>query len=360
MATSANTSVPLWLSGATYDASSGNDLRQSHIAATYLDTGILTGSTIGVRGGVTGGAGLGVSAASGMNVTVGPGSFVVPNTATPVAGGYSATLAQSETFSVEQADPSNPRIDIVVANVVDNGNNTSLGQVQIITGTPGASPSAPSAPANSITLAQVNVAPNVTSIVAGNITDTRPFTVAAGGVLPAAKGSVSGYTGMVGYDTGSGSFYHNSASGSTQFRVLPWPPQYVTHAAADFGLASTTQTTICSTNITTDGYTDIRITYHIPGLYQNTVAVRQVIFTAWLDGNQLTEIDLMTHSDDLAGISHSGFTDVYTTSSESGDTPSAGAHTVYFKGAYAGTTDGVWVKSTATRNVYLRVEPVVL
>ena len=42
-----------------------------------------------------------------------------------------------------------------------------------MTGTPAGSPSPPSAPANSFTLAQVAVAANATSITSGNITDQR-------------------------------------------------------------------------------------------------------------------------------------------------------------------------------------------
>ena len=67
----------------------------------------------------------------------------------------------------------------------------------------------------------------------------------------------------------------------------------------------------------------------------------------------------MTNSADAAGISHLGFTNVYSTGSASSDTPSAGTHTVYWKGAGYGV-HGVNVRATTTRNAYLRVEPVVL
>src|SRR5690242_15993302 len=150
MATSVNTSLPQWLTGCTYDSNSGNDLRNSSITAMFFDEGILTGTTIGVLGGVIGGAGLVVNPGTGMTVTVQPGSFVVPNSGTPTAGGYAATLVSQATLTVQASDPSNPRIDIVVANVVDNGNNTSFGQVQIITGVASPSPAVPTAPANSI------------------------------------------------------------------------------------------------------------------------------------------------------------------------------------------------------------------
>jgi hypothetical protein len=362
LATSVNTSLPLWLTGQTYDGSGGNDLRNSHITATFLDTGITSGSAIGVRGGVVGGAGLQVTAASGMNVNVQPGSFVTPNTTSPVSGGYASTLTQSATLAVQAASPSNSRIDIVVACVVDNGNSTSFGQVQIIPGAPAASPAPPAAPANSITLAQVTVPAGATSITAGNIKDTRPFTVTTGGILRAAPGTVTGYAGQAAYDAANGRFYHNTnLSGGNQFRVLPWAP-VVAQRTTNITLG-TTAGTILSVGITTDGNTDIKVTAHWPGLFQGqTPGPRQVKFTTWLDGNQLDEIDLMTSAGDLPAVPHLGGTSIYSTGSATSDTPSAGSHTVFFKGQYGttGSGDAPALSANAARIIYLRVEPVTL
>lgn len=360
MTTILPTTAPQWLAGVTYDGNGGNDLRNSDITAGWLDTGILTGSSVGVWPGVTSGAALKVSTASGMSVTVGPGSFVVPNSASPVAGGYRSTLASSGVLAVATADPSNPRIDIVAAWVNDLGTSSSGGQVQIYAGIPGASPSPPSAPANSVILAQIAVPAASTSVTSGNIADERTFTAASGGIVIAPKsgGLPAGYNGLMAFDPASGSFYHMSAAGARQAHVLPWAPLYQTRNA-DFGLAASTQTTILSQGITTDGRTDIKVTTHIVGLYQGTPDVSQVVFTVWLDGTQLDEIDLMTNSSDASGISHLGFTNVYSTGAASSDTPSSGSHTVYWKGASNGV-HGVDVRATATRNAYLRVEPVVL
>ena len=356
--TSVTTSLPLWLAGCTYDASGGDDLRNSGVTGYFYDEGIVTGSVIGVLGGVTGGAGLVVSAGTGMTVSVQPGSFVVPNSASPVSGGYVSTLSQQATLTVQTADPSNPRIDIVVAYVDDAGDSSSFGAIAIYTGTAAASPSAPSAPANSIILASVAVPANATSIAGGDLTDERPFTTAVGGILVAAPGTVTGYRGMAGFDVAHGRFYHNSnTTGDTQFKVLPWAPAYATRNS-DLTILGT-ETTVASVGITTDGYTDIKITTHIVGIAQAYPTTEQTIFTVWLDGSQLDEIDLMTNSADRASASHLGFTSVYSTSSATGDTPSAGSHTVYFKGVTASPNATVLV-ATATRNAYLRVEPVVL
>jgi len=364
LTTSLTTSLPQWLAGCTYDGDSGNDLRNSDITAAWLDSGILTGSTVSVWPGVTSGAALKVAAASGMTVTVGPGSFVVPYSASGVAGGYRATLTSSGTLTVAAADTVNPRIDLVCANVTDNGNSSSYGEVQIITGTPAASPAAPAAPANSVYLAQVYVAANATSIVSGNIYDVRTFTAAAGGIPIAPKTGYGalpgGYSGLLAFDPASGSFYHMSAAGPKQMHVFPWTPQVAT-ATADIEL-STSIATILSVPITTDGVTDITVTIHWGGIDAVTPGGgRQVTFTTWIDSDQLDEVDLAITSADLGGVSAHGGTSVYTTGSVTSDTPSAGSHTVYFKAiAGAGSGSLPYIRASASRVCYLRVQPATL
>ena len=364
MATSITTSEPQWLSGGTYDANGGNDLRNSDITATMwsLPSGDGGGSVMNVQGGVVGGTGLSVIQASGMTLGVGAGSFVVPNTASAIAGGYRSTMANGGVLTVATADTANPRIDIVVAAVNDLGTSGSTGSVQIITGTPASSPSVPAAPANSITLAQIAVAANATSITSANITDTRPYTVAAGGIVKAPLGSNFGADGMAAFDPNTRHFYHNTThAGSKQLAILPFPLAYTTRNA-QFTLNPTELEEIMSVTITTDGFTDIQITTHWVGIFQDTPSVNQVVFNVSIDGNQLDEIDLQTNNDDLAGISHSGGTSIYRTSSLSGDTPSAGTHTITFAGFASGATgaNAVFVKATAARNAYLRVEAAVM
>jgi hypothetical protein len=369
LATSILTSLPQWLAGGTYDGDSGNDLRNSDITAGWLDTGILTGSSVGVRAGVTSGAALKVTAATGMNVTVGPGSFIVPNSASAVAGGYRATFTASGTLAVAASSTTFPRIDLVVAYVSDVGTSSSFGAVEIITGTAAASPVAPSAPANSVILAQVAVPANATSIVAGDISDERTFTATSGGIVIAPKTGTGalpgGYSGLAAYDPVSGSFYHRTSSGAKQLHVLPWAPAVAvvsSNQAIDFtssgGFGSTTPLT--SVNITTDGATDIKITYKVPGVEQPTPGACQIQFTIWIDETtQLDETDVACYSSDQANISHGGFTGVYTTSSIAGDTPSGGAHTIDFCAAARSPVAANAVAS-AGRLLVLRVEPVIL
>ncbi|MHB1702422.1 MAG: hypothetical protein ACYCSN_20270, partial [Acidobacteriaceae bacterium] len=75
-------------------------------------------------------------------------------------------------LTIAAADATNPRIDIVVAGI-----NTSTSPytptIEVVTGTPAASPVAPVTPSGYIALAQIAVAANATSISNANITDVR-------------------------------------------------------------------------------------------------------------------------------------------------------------------------------------------
>lgn len=357
MATQVNTSLPIWLAGCTYDANGGNDLRTSAVAAFFYDEGIVTGSTIGTLGGVIGGAGLVCNPGTGMTVTVQPGHFVVPNTGTPTAGAYVSTLTSLATLTVQTADPSNSRIDIVVAQVIDNGNNTSYGQVQIITGVAAPSPSVPSAPANSITLAQITVTAGATSITSGMISDKRPFTTTTGGILRAPKGSVTGYLGQIAYDPASASFYHNSnISNATQLKVLPWQPA-ITTRSSNFNWGGS-ETTVATATFTSDGYTDAEVFFKWPGVSSSrgSAYAYNVVFRMYIDNTQVD--GFFTPEDQADGNTHSGGSWSYYTSAAIGDTPSAGTHTVKvtaqnLSGNYSTTVYGV-----STNKIILRVKPV--
>lgn len=329
MATSVTTSLPMWLAGCTYDADGGNDLRNSGVSAYFYDPGVVSGTTIGLLGGVVGGAGLAVAAGSGMTVTAAPGSFVVPNSGAPTAGGYASTLASQATLTVQTADPTNPRIDIVVANVVDNGNSTSFGEVQIITGIAAPSPSAPSAPANCVTLAQLSVPAGTTSISSGLITDKRVYTTTTGGIAVAPKGSVTGYNGQLGYDAASGSFYHNSVSGAQQMRTLPWAP-ITLFKTVDVISTSGAIVTVLSTTITVDGSTDIGIYLKATGIYMSASHGEFACdLQAYIDGTLLDEMVILNTASDGVVRGGGAFT-AYTDPSQ-GTTPSAGTHTISYK-----------------------------
>jgi hypothetical protein len=364
MVTSANTSLPIWLAGCVYDASGGNDLRNSSVTAMYYDQGIVSGTggspgtAIGVRGGVIGGAGLWCYPGTGMSFLVQPGSFVVPNSATPTAGGYAATLATQATLTVQTADPTNTRIDIVVAYVNDVGTSASFGAVAILTGVAAATPSAPTPPANSITLAQISVPAGTTTITSALITDKRPFTTATGGILVAPIGSVTGYVGQIAYDQPSGRFYHNNNNASsTQLRVLPWAPVITTQSTVfNWGGA---ETTVLSATMTTDGYTDVQIFFKWPGISSSHSGYNyNVVYRMYIDSTQVD--GFFTPNDPADGSTHSGGSWSYFTSSTTGDTPSSGTHTVRVTAQNLSGNYSTNIYGVSTNKIILRVSPVSL
>lgn len=359
MATQVTTSLPLWLAGCTYDGNGGNDLRNSGVAAFFFDEGIVTGNAIGVLGGVIGGAGLVLGVGTGMNITVQPGSFVVPNSTTPTAGGYVSTLPSLATLSVQTADPSNPRIDIVVAFVSDVGSSSSFGAVEIITGTAAATPVAPSAPANSIILGQLTIPAGTTVITSGMIADKRPFTTATGGILVAPKGSVTGYLGQIAYDKASGSFYHNNnTSNQTQLHVLPWQPVITKLTASVSVPGDQAVHSVCSATFTTDGYTDVEVFFKCPAIFSATSSssLIRAEFLMYIDGTLIDTIYSAEVNADTywqAGVSWS-----YYTSSATADTPAAGTHTCTIKVQNTRSNLAYSIAGTTASNILLRVEPV--
>lgn len=124
-----------------------------------------------------------------MGVVVGVGRAWVPGTNVANFSGftyssqamYFALNDASVTLTISAADPTNPRIDIVCLTVNDSAytGSTNNAVLQVITGTPAASPTAPPAPANTLVLANVAVAANATSIGNANITQK-----ATAGVVP--------------------------------------------------------------------------------------------------------------------------------------------------------------------------------
>lgn len=152
---------PSWLQNGSHPAENDRLTTQ----ALWATTGIISSSSLAVTANSP--AGLSVLIASGWAAIVGTtqanmGTYVIYNDATVTA-------------TITAADPTNPRIDRVVATVEDAYYTGSNNQVifQVIAGTPAGSPVAPATPANSISLATVQVPAAAGSITSGNITDTR-------------------------------------------------------------------------------------------------------------------------------------------------------------------------------------------
>ena len=148
---------PSWLQQGSHTAE--ND-RLTH-QALYSSSGVIANSLL-------------VSAPGGMAVSIASGWASVLSS-TSNAGVYVGYNDAAATVSLVTADPTNPRIDLIVATVADAAYSGSTNSIifQAITGTPAASPAVPSTPSNSVALAQVAVAAGTNNIVSGNITDLR-------------------------------------------------------------------------------------------------------------------------------------------------------------------------------------------
>jgi hypothetical protein len=323
VATSINLGYCAWLAGSTWNDTIG---RLDVAADTYLG---------GTTGGVLQSAvnPLQVLASSGLNVTVNPGSAVIPSASGATQGGYRPTNPSTQTLTVATA-PSSPnnRIDLIVINVDDLGNSSSFAQLLYVEGTPAASPSPPSAPTDSIVLAQIYVGSGVSSITQANITDERFYAVSPGGVLwcPNMSSLPAGQLGQLGFDMVNQRLFALGASGASPVHVLSFPNVEAiatTAATATFG----TELTLLSTNVTTPGGADIEIVGTFCDAFTTynpfNLQARLYIDSTLVQQNQYysstTKIDGTNYRMGAVYCDHQ-------TSSTKGDTPSAGTHTIKF------------------------------
>lgn len=175
------------------------------------------------------------SAVPGMSVSVAAGYAAIVGTTQSNMGVYTAYNDAAATATITTANPSNPRIDRVCLTVSDAYYTGALNtvSVNVVAGTPAASPTAPATPANSISLATIAVAAGVTSILNANITDTRTETTT---LLPTNPGDITAVTAGTGL-TGGGT------SGAVTLATDPTVPYgYATTATA----AGTTTLTAAS------------------------------------------------------------------------------------------------------------------
>ena len=122
------------------------------------------------------------------SVVVEPFQAVIQGTRNVAAGPYLVTLDAVKTINVFAVAPhaTHPRHDLIVASQLDAqyGDPRTAMEVRHVAGTPSTPPVDPTVTGDYLPLARVAVAANATSITAGNITDLRVFTAAAGGIIP--------------------------------------------------------------------------------------------------------------------------------------------------------------------------------
>lgn len=134
-----------------------------------------------------------VTAASATSVTVNPFTVVVQSNVAD-GGTFTATLTTATVLDTITSDPTNPRIDVLVVEIIADGTGAgTLGRVTRVVGTPNPSPTRPSIatpPTNGhwFPLAQLRVNANGAGIVVTQLTNVDGvFTVAPGGIVPVAN-----------------------------------------------------------------------------------------------------------------------------------------------------------------------------
>lgn len=110
-----------------------------------------------------------------MSVDVATGKGILAGDESTYQGSYFVENRGTTNLAISAADGTNPRIDLVVAKVEDSGYSgaTDEWSLAIVTGTPAASPVAPTQPATSLVLASVLVAAASSDVDDADITDSR-------------------------------------------------------------------------------------------------------------------------------------------------------------------------------------------
>jgi hypothetical protein len=356
LASSVSLGVPFALDAA-YD-SAANPFRVFDNGTRVINAGTASANQIG--GGVfPGGGAMAVSAGSGMAVVVAAGYCSVPNSTSATQGGYMTGTMTSASLTLNAADPTNYRIDLIAVTVNDSGTPSSNAVVAVTTGTPASSPSAPSLPGNSISLAHVLVPPGSASISTGNITDERSYVVAPGGLLPIPSSSVApaAPAWQLFYDIAAGAVVQGSGTaGSTApLTLLPWSPVVSVQTANvnDSG-AKGVLTAITTASITVDGSTDIEIYYKWTGLKASGSVPLLCTMQVAIDGTVLDQAVISIPSTSVYGAGGSAR---YYTSAGQSTTPSAGTHTISFGFQSASTSVTTTLSASSSAPAMLRVAP---
>src|SRR5579859_2727409 len=321
---------PWGLDGGTFN---GQTLR-NYVVAAYCYS--IAGSQV-YSGILPGGGSLAITAGSGMQIQVAPGFCVVASSTGSTYGGYSTGTTVAALLPIQTADATNERIDLVCVTVIDNGDATSFGMVQVITGTPAENPAPPALPGNSLSLGTVTVPAQATSIMTGNITPSNQYTVMTGGILPvpAIASAPLGYPGAYAHDLNTNRLWQNTASGPAQVQTLPFAPvQASTTTPVGAGASGQQQVQVLSVSFTSNGC-DIRAMFKWPGIHANGHAPGNesgspiqfgAVFRMDLDGREIDAAYAANWADDSTDRCP-GVID-HPTSSVLGDTPAAGNHTL--------------------------------
>jgi hypothetical protein len=229
------------------------------------------------------------TATASSQVLVNPGTLVIPRGGL-AAGPYLVQFATVSTLTADPASSTNPRYDVLAADVVDSAigdSGTQGGALFIVNGTPAASPTVPAAPAGALQIAQLYRPTNVNTIAASQITDARTSAGVAGGVralLPGDPWNAPGaYIGEMSFDAVT-----SYKSGLRYWDGTQWRGVRTTMVPYTLNIA-------VATTITTAGspYTMCTATIADPGYpYYISVAGKAGGSNATSSGSMITRVNL--------------------------------------------------------------------
>jgi hypothetical protein len=168
----------------------GRALRQ---LMSPLVAGATSARPLGSMSGVRPGTPASIVSATSTTWTVKPFAGVIDLEAAAIAGPYPFAFDANVTGSVTAANASYARVDILYVRVSDpsegDGSSVPLIEVLYLAGTAAAVPVAPTVPARSFVIANLNVP--VSGGGSTTVSFNAPFVVAAGGILPGSASTLA-------------------------------------------------------------------------------------------------------------------------------------------------------------------------
>lgn len=293
---------------------------------------------------------------SSREVRIYPGVCIINRSG---QGPYVCQLSSTGTLESTSADATNPRIDLVVARLYDSAigdtppGGGSGAYLEIIAGTPAASPTVPSTPTGAIPLAQVNRPAGDDTIVDADITDLRkgagirnaPWVLLPGDSLSEA-GAYTGEQRFVGRKDSSNIFPYQWWDGAA------WRGQ---------GAGATYQTTTISTLTGQTGAASLAsVSFSDPGVPYKVIATGSAELSSPDSG---TRVDLSCRLDTATGtlislgIGPQGTGSWTNTDTRVSSTLSAtGTKTVHLAGARI-FGSGAWSSTSFNGSLSVRVIP---
>jgi hypothetical protein len=246
------------------------------------------GSGLGGRSGVRPGTGSLFVSLAGSAISVAAGGAWLYRSG---QGIYRAVLAAAWSGTLQAADATYGRVDLVYLRVWDSDVDASglyQGDVVYLPGTPSATPSAPTPGASEtyIPLGQITVP--ATGGASPSVTDVRPVTVAPGGILPTSTAPASPYVGQY-YDDGTTLWRYNGSAWRQVSPTLPTVSNQVsspgTYTAGSFVDFTSGQWPPITVIVPPSGIVAISIGAAV----RNTATATSTGWLAWRASGALTE-----------------------------------------------------------------------